>query len=147
MSERPLAPVAPSRPVEQLQRATPETFGQQNPNQMIPLNKLPESDRVVGEGHLYELENFEDKSTPGQVLKFIEKSPVDGDPSKLQTVMDGTTNEELLRVLIHRMGCLAKKFPCRENAIAVTKLDEALLWLEKRTRDRVARNVEGKHLA
>ena len=35
------------------------------------------------------------------------------------------------------------KFPCRENAIAITKLDEALLWLEKRTKDRFLRGVEG----
>jgi hypothetical protein len=32
---------------------------------------------------------------------------------------------------------LNKQFPCRENSIAVTKLDEALMWLEKRTRDRI----------
>lgn len=39
---------------------------------------------------------------------------------------------------------LNKEFPCRENAVAITKLDEALMWLEKRTKDRVKRNVEGK---
>jgi len=36
-----------------------------------------------------------------------------------------------------------KAFPCRENAIVVTKLDEALLWLMKRKMDREARSVEG----
>ena len=41
----------------------------------------------------------------------------------------------------------AGKFACRENAIAITKLEEALLWLEKRTRDREARQVEGTHTA
>ena len=41
----------------------------------------------------------------------------------------------------------AGKFACRENAIAITKLDEALLWLDKRTRDREARGVEGTHTA
>lgn len=38
-------------------------------------------------------------------------------------------------------------FACRENAMAITKLDEALLWLDKRTRDREARQVEGTHRA
>jgi hypothetical protein len=38
---------------------------------------------------------------------------------------------------------LNKNFPCRENAVAITKLDEALMWLEKRTNDNVARKVEG----
>lgn len=37
------------------------------------------------------------------------------------------------------------KFKCRENSIAITKLEEALLWLNKRTRDREARQVEGTH--
>jgi hypothetical protein len=64
----------------------------------------------------------------------------------LETINDGTTNEDLLEVLIDRMNYLQSKFPCRENAIAITKLDEALLWLEKRTNDRKKRQVEGKHL-
>ena len=38
-----------------------------------------------------------------------------------------------------------KKFACRENAIAITKLEEALLWLNKRTVDREKRQVEGTH--
>lgn len=38
---------------------------------------------------------------------------------------------------------LNKNFPCRENATAITKLDEALLWLLKRKLDREKRNVEG----
>lgn len=38
-------------------------------------------------------------------------------------------------------------FACRENAIAITKLDEALMWLNKRTQDREARQVEGTHNA
>lgn len=38
---------------------------------------------------------------------------------------------------------LNKNFPCRENACAITKLDEALMWLDKRTKDRNKREVEG----
>lgn len=40
-----------------------------------------------------------------------------------------------------------KAFPCRENAIVITKLDEALLWLLKRKLDREARAVEGQNKA
>ena len=39
------------------------------------------------------------------------------------------------------------KFKCNENAIAITKLEEALLWLDYRTRSREARQVEGTHTA
>lgn len=39
------------------------------------------------------------------------------------------------------------KFECRENALAITKLEEALHWLDHRARDREARGVEGTHEA
>lgn len=42
---------------------------------------------------------------------------------------------------------LNSNFPCRENATAITKLDEALMWLEKRTNDRNSRGVEGTNQA
>lgn len=38
---------------------------------------------------------------------------------------------------------LNSKFPCRENSMAITKLDEALMWLNKRKIDRESRGVEG----
>jgi hypothetical protein len=38
---------------------------------------------------------------------------------------------------------LNKNFPCRESALAITKLDEALMWLRERTRNREKRGVEG----
>lgn len=37
------------------------------------------------------------------------------------------------------------KFKCRENALAITKLEEALHWLQHRTMDRELREVEGTH--
>lgn len=39
----------------------------------------------------------------------------------------------------------SSKFKCRENAIALTHLETALLWLHKRTDDREERRVEGTH--
>lgn len=38
---------------------------------------------------------------------------------------------------------LNKQFPCRENSLAVTKLDEALHWLAARKVNREKRGVEG----
>lgn len=38
---------------------------------------------------------------------------------------------------------LNDKFPCRENSMTITKLDEALMWLNKRKQDREKRSVEG----
>ena len=42
---------------------------------------------------------------------------------------------------------LNKQFPSRETAMAITKLDESLMWLEKRTKDRQKRGVEGSSKA
>lgn len=35
--------------------------------------------------------------------------------------------------------------PSRETALAITKLQEALFWIEERQRDREARNVQGTY--
>jgi len=98
--------------------------------------------KAVTEGHLYELDGFED-SYGDQELQFIHKEERPG--IGLVTIQDGTTNEEVLAVLIDRMHYLQSKFPCRENAIVITKLEESLMWLNKRTEDRKARGVEGKN--
>jgi len=97
-------------------------------------------------GHTYEMSNFEKKDQKGQILQFIHKEPKNENSTELITISDGTTNEEVLEVLINRMNFLQSKFPCRENAIVITKLEESLMWLNKRTSDRIKRNVEGKQL-
>lgn len=60
--------------------------------------------------------------------------------------VNGLTNEALLAVVVHRLQFLNKQFPCRENSLAITKLEEAMHWLEARTRDRLARQVEGQNV-
>ena len=101
--------------------------------------------QVITTGHKYELASFEGGTT--QALQFIEKVTTAEGSKELRTVNDGTTNEEVLKVLIDRMNSMQAKFPCRENAIVTTHLETGLLWLEKRTADRKARGVEGKQLA
>jgi hypothetical protein len=101
--------------------------------------------KVLVPGHTYELANFENKDGQGQALQFIHKQPISEGSTTLETVSDGTTNEDVLVVLIDRLNFLQAKFPCRENALAITKLEEGLMWLDKRTANRVARNVEGKN--
>jgi len=100
---------------------------------------------VLTPGHKYGLANFEDPNTT-QEIQFIEKVPESEGSTTLRTVNDGTTNEEVLVVLIDRLNSLQAKFPCRENAIVITKLEECAMWLEKRTKDRKSRGVEGKQI-
>ena len=61
--------------------------------------------------------------------------------------VNGITNEVLIAVVIDRLqGFQSGPYACRENAIALTKLQEAAMWLESRTKARTVRGVEGTHL-
>lgn len=116
-------------------------------NELTPQTHLRHGVKIITPGHLYELINFEKINEPGQRLQFIEKIPNPTGPvGALETVNDGTTNEALLDVLVDRLNFLNGKFPCRENSIAITHIETAILWLRKRTQDREARGVEGKAL-
>lgn len=58
--------------------------------------------------------------------------------------INGITQEVLLAIVIDRLrGFQSGEYACRENAIALTYTEAALMWLQKRTRDRLARGVEG----
>jgi len=105
--------------------------------------------KVLTEGHKYELDMFESTQNDlgNQTIQFIEKvAKGEGQVQELVTINNGTTNEEVLAMLIDRMYYLQNKFPCRENAIVITKLEESLMWLEQRTKKRIKQNVEGKNL-
>jgi len=60
--------------------------------------------------------------------------------------VNGISNEALLAIVEDRLlGFQSGQYACRENAVALTKLQECMMWLMKRTRDRMARGVEGTH--
>lgn len=62
----------------------------------------------------------------------------------LEAGYNGLSQEALLAVVEDRLASFqAGPYACRENAIALTKIQEAMMWLQKRTRDRMARGVEG----
>ena len=61
---------------------------------------------------------------------------------------NGAQTEDVLEVLIERTKKFQEgKFSCRENALAITKMEEALLWFNERTRKRVDQGVEGHNIA
>lgn len=63
-----------------------------------------------------------------------------------EPVPNGAFVEGVIAAAIDRLEYYqGSKFRCRENALAITKLEEALHWLEARTADRKARGVEGTH--
>lgn len=67
-------------------------------------------------------------------------------PISAENPPNGIHGEDLLAIQIDRLrGFQSGPFACRENEIALTHLETALMWLQKRTRDRMARGVEGTH--
>ena len=58
--------------------------------------------------------------------------------------VNGITQEVLLAIVADRLKSFqAGPFACRENALALTKIEEAQHWLQQRTLERMRRGVEG----
>ncbi len=60
--------------------------------------------------------------------------------------LNGCQVSDIIEIATDIIRQLNELYPCRENAITITKLEEALMWQEKRTQDRIIRNVEGKNI-
>ena len=76
---------------------------------------------------------------------------VDGNTLKF-TIQDGPIGEvgengcqidTLGIVWLEILRTFNRFFPCRENSITITKIQEALMWQEQRTKNREKRGVEG----
>jgi len=62
----------------------------------------------------------------------------------LNRQVDGISMEALIAVCLDRLRKFqSSTFGCRENALTITKLEEALHWLGHRSAERVRRGVEG----
>jgi len=60
--------------------------------------------------------------------------------------VNGCFNEDLIAMVIARLQSFQDSFyKCRENAAAITKLEESLMWLRKRTTDREIKSIKGTH--
>lgn len=94
--------------------------------------------KIIDPGHVYEMHNHQ--SEESQRISFIKKEGNEGD---LETVGEGTTTEEVLRVAADRLGFLYAKLPDRYTRGAKFLIGQALALLEERTSDRKYRGVEG----
>jgi hypothetical protein len=58
--------------------------------------------------------------------------------------INGIHNEDIITIVINRLEDFQMtNYSCEENNRAITKLQEALMWLRKRTDNRKMRGVEG----
>lgn len=108
-------------------------------------------------------EMLEEQEKKAKMEKQAKQEAMDGTPSFIneehiiirfqlgpvkEVGENGCQMEDVLEVLTERLeGFQRGPFKCRENALAITKLQEAVHWLEHRTRDRRRRGVEGKNEA
>lgn len=124
-----------------------------NTHKVNPANDLLEitvtdEEGAGGANHRYEVTGFdasnnpshgENEGTSKKVILF-QNGPIN------EKGVNGLTQEVLIAICIDRLQAFqAGQFSCRENALALTKLEEAQMWLQKRTQNRMARNVEGTH--
>lgn len=97
-----------------------------------------------GASHDYVISGFRDAEQPYGVPTELKILFQNGPIAEVGT--NGVTHEALLAILIDRLrGFQSGKFACRENALALTKLEEAMHWLLHRARQRMDRGVEGTH--
>lgn len=60
--------------------------------------------------------------------------------------VNGITHEALLAIVADRLRAFQDgEYACKENACALTHIEEALHWLHSRTLKRMRRGVEGTH--
>jgi hypothetical protein len=96
-----------------------------------------------GASHHYRVEPITDQHPQGAINPFDVRFQ---DGAVAESGVNGATHEALLAIVEDRLKSFqAGPYACRENAIALTKIQEAMHWLHHRTRERLARGVEGTH--
>ena len=111
-------------------------IGTQNYTKVVCLDEPGEG----GACHEYEIRQELD---PMQVSPWFQRIGFQIGPIK-ESTPNGIFMEDLLAICIDRLQHFqAGDYACRENALALTKIQEAMHWLHHRTEDRQRRGVEG----
>lgn len=93
-----------------------------------------------GANHVYEVTGFTSNTEAGLMIEF-QNGPI------AEVGVNGVTHEALLAIVADRLRSFqAGPYSCKENACALTHIEEAMHWLHSRTIKRMQRNVEGTHL-
>lgn len=97
-----------------------------------------------GASHEYHIAATDDGS--GRPYRIAEHAISFQDGPINECGVNGITQEVLLAIVADRLRSFqAGPFGCRENALALTKIEEAQHWLQQRTLARMRRGVEGTH--
>lgn len=99
---------------------------------LVSSNQLEPASVTRGEGEAISVE----LQTLGEV--HFQNGPIK------ETGVNGLTQEALIAICMHRLECFQDgPFPSEDNAEALEHLAKAMECLQRRTKDRLARNVEG----
>ena len=99
--------------------------------------------------HRYEISVWKNAETSDQNDELVEVCNLNFQNGGLKEVgANGITDQALIAVVLDRVrGFNGGQFRCRENSMIITKLEEAMLWMEKRSNDRARRGVEGERIS
>lgn len=104
------------------------------------LNVVYVNDEVKFSGH-HEYEVCR-KDTGEILLKVQYQEGARLDPNSIPGILD----LDLMYMIRDRIQTFQKgEFACRENALVLTKIEEAIMWAEKRVKDREERGVLGTY--
>ncbi|MEY2869450.1 MAG: putative exported protein [Bacteroidota bacterium] len=88
------------------------------------------------------IENLEDIKGVAPIVSFtIQSDPIG------EVGVNGCQAVDILEYTKCLFQSLNEAFPCRENALTITKIEEAIHWQDARTKDRERRKVEGQNKA
>jgi hypothetical protein len=99
---------------------------------------------------MIEMSELENGAHRRFTIKAVENDAVLGEvkfqSGELINGLNGIFIEDLLEITVqHLKQFQDSEFRCRENACALTHVEEAQMWLEKRRKNRMVRGVEGTH--
>lgn len=110
-----------------------------------------DSPGIGGAHHRYDITGFDDSANrstpecdeivPGVTILF-QNGPI------AEAGVNGVTHEALLEIVADRLRSFQKgPYSSRLNALALTAIEDAQNWLNRRTLERMQRGVEGTHTA
>jgi hypothetical protein len=144
LAERESKAPLPTKESPQARYLTDHKVNPANDTLTIAVTDMP---GAGGANHQYEISGFNpgDNIVTGYtwntaLVLLFQNGPI------AEAGVNGITHEVLLAIVADRLRSFQKgPYASRHNALALTAIEEAQNWLNRRTLERVARGVEGTH--
>jgi hypothetical protein len=112
---------------------------------LLKLNTMRHVEKALAKFYVKEgvnsfisIQNIEDVKGVAPIVSFtIQSDPIS------EVGVNGVQALDMLKYVQYLFESLNEVFPCRENSLTLTKIEEAIHWQDARTKDRQNRLVEG----